>query len=296
MTMVATQPAAKTGETTIRASLRHARAALRAFDSADLDAQALLAHVLGHDRAFLFAHAEDALSSRQWMQYQSLMQRRAAGEPLAYILGKRGFYDLELVVTPSVLVPRPETELLLEEALRLTQDASDAMVADIGTGSGALAVAFARHRPQSTVYASDISADALEVARQNAEAQAARVRFLCGDLAQPLFERGIKVDLLIANLPYIASAELNTLEVSRWEPRAALDGGRDGLAFIRALLLQAPALCRVGAWVLLEIGADQGAAVSRLIQDCVGADCRIIKDYAGLDRIARFQVRRSEQS
>ena len=220
-----------------------------------------------------------------------MLQRRAVGEPLAYILGKRGFYDLELTVTPSVLVPRPETELLLEEALRLTEGASSATVADIGTGSGALALAFARHRPQCAVYATDISADALEVARQNAEAQAARVRFFRGDLAQPLIKRGIKVNLLMANLPYIASAELNRLAVSRWEPRTALDGGHDGLACIRQLLLQVPVLCRAGAWVLLEIGADQGAAVARFVRERLGVDCRILKDYAGLDRIARFQVR-----
>ena len=287
------QAADLTGKATIRAALRQARSALAASDTADLDAQTLLAHVLGADRAFLFAHAENALDTRQWLQFQSLTQRRAAGEPLAYILGKQGFYDLEFIVTPSVLVPRPETELLLEEALRLTEDAIGAVVADIGTGSGALAVTFACQRPQSSVYASDISADALDVARQNAEAQAARVRFFRGDLAQPLIERGVKVDLLMANLPYIASAELNTLAVSRWEPRTALDGGRDGLACIRALLLQAPALCRAGAWVQLEIGADQGAAVARFVRERLGADCRILKDYAGLDRIARFQLTRA---
>lgn len=287
------QDAAKTGEATIRAALRQARVDRPTSDTSDLDAQALLAQVLGVDRAFLFAYAESALDAPQMMQFQSLLQRRDAGEPLAYILGKRGFYDLELIVTPSVLVPRPETELLLEEALRLTEDASGAAVADIGTGSGALAVAFARRRPSCEVYASDISADALEVARQNAEAQAARVKFFRGDLAQPLIERGIKLDLLMANLPYIASAELNTLAVSRWEPRTALDGGHDGLAYIRELLLQAPSLCRVGAWVLLEIGADQGAAVSCFVGERLGADCRILKDYAGLDRIARFQLRRT---
>ena len=289
------QTAARTGDATIRAALRQAQSELAASESADLDAQTLLAHVLDADRAFLFAHAERALNARQWMQYQSLLQRRAAGEPLAYILGKRGFYDLELTVTPSVLVPRPETELLLEEALRLTEYASGAAVADIGTGSGALAVTFARNRPQSTVYASDISADALQVARLNAKAQAARVRFLRGDLAQPLIERGIKVDLLMANLPYIASPDLSTLAVSRWEPRRALDGGRDGLACIRALLLQTPSVCRAGAWVLLEIGADQGAAVARFVREHLGADCRILKDYAGLDRIARFQLTRAER-
>ena len=131
--------------------------------------------------------ARSTLEAEQWLRYQTLLRRRAAGEPIAYILGVQGFYDLDLFVTPGVLVPRPETELLLEEALRQTEDASPVLVvADIGTGSGALAVTFARHRPQCRVYASDISAEALAVARQNAEAQAARVRFFRGDLAQPL--------------------------------------------------------------------------------------------------------------
>lgn len=288
--LVPAQAAINADMATIRAALLHARAALPASDSADLDAQTLLTHVLDVDRAYLFAYSETALDPRQSRHFQSLLQRRAAGEPLAYILGKRGFYDLELMVTPSVLVPRPETELLLEEALRLTEVACGAVVADIGTGSGALALAFARHRPQCAVYATDISADALRVARQNADAQAARVRFFCGDLAQPLIERGFKVDLLMANLPYIASAELNTLAVSRWEPWTALDGGPDGLAYVHGLLLQAPSVCRAGAWVLLEIGADQGAAVSQFIRERLGVDCRILKDYAGLDRIARFQL------
>ena len=288
--MATLHQAAKREQTTVGAALQKARTVLVASDTADLDAQVLLAHVMGCERAFLFAHPEASLDFQTSLQLQSLLQRRAAGEPIAYILGIQGFYDLELKVTPSVLVPRPETELLLEAALRLTADSRGATVADIGTGSGALAVTFARHRPQCEVYATDISADALEVARQNAAAQSARVSFLRGHLAQPLIERGLKVDVLMANLPYIASAELDTLPVSRWEPRQALDGGLDGLAYIRALLQQAPGVCRAGGAVLLEIGADQGAAVSRLILDLLGADCRILKDYAGLDRIVRFQL------
>ncbi|MCE2470760.1 MAG: peptide chain release factor N(5)-glutamine methyltransferase [Anaerolineae bacterium] len=288
--MATLHQAAKREETTVEAALQKARAALVASGTADLDAQVLLAHVLGCERAFLFAHPEASLDFQTSMQFQSLLQRRASGEPMAYILGAQGFYDLELKVTPSVLVPRPETELLLEEALQLTADSPDATVADIGTGSGALAVTFARHRPQCTVYATDISADALEVARDNAREHCARVSFFRGHLAQPLTERGIKVELLMANLPYIASDELDTLPVSQWEPRQALDGGPDGLAYIRTLLQQAPRVCRAGAYVLLEIGADQGAAVSRLILDLLGADCCVLKDYAGLDRIARFQL------
>jgi len=275
---------------TIRAALREARETLEAAETGDLDAQALLSHTLGVDRAFLFAHAEIALSDSQFAAFQSAVARRAAGEPIAYIIDAKGFYDIDMLVTSAVLIPRPETELLLEEALRLTEDRPEATVADIGTGSGALAVTFARHRPASFVYATEFSGDALEVAMRNAQRIDVNVSFLEGDLAEPLIKRGVQVDLLMANLPYIASAELAALEVSRFEPRLALDGGADGLEPIRRLLTQIPALCRVGAIVLLEIGAEQGEAVADLVHDRLSAHCDILPDYAGLDRIARIQV------
>lgn len=275
---------------TVRSALRAARIALAACETADLDAQTLLAHVLGVDRSFLFARSETYLTADQSARCQAAVDRRAAGEPIAYITGAKGFYDIELRVTPAVLIPRPETELLLEEALRLAEGGAGFTVADIGTGSGALAIAFARQRPEAKVYASDISGAALAIARQNAERNCAQVAFLVGDLAAPLIERGLQVDLLMANLPYIASGELAALEVSRFEPRLALDGGADGLDLIRRLLTQIPSFCSEGAWVLLEIGADQGEAVANLLQDRVGARCDILQDYAGLDRIARFRL------
>ena len=188
------------------------------------------------------------------------------------------------------LIPRPETELLLEEALRLTEQTPEAYAADIGTGSGALAVAFARLRPQCKVYAIDVSEEALDVARNNAAHQSAEVSFYRGNLALPLVERRIRVDLLMANLPYIASEALERLPVSRWEPRQALDGGADGMAVIRELLSQLPSVCRSGAQVLLEIGADQADAVSQLIRDRLRSECTVLQDYAGLDRIVHFQV------
>lgn len=288
--MIAERSAAGESSATIGAALRAARLALASSESADLDAQALLAYTLGVDRAFLFAHAEVSLSDSQSAAFGAAVARRAAGEPMAYIRGLQGFYDIDLLVTPAVLVPRPETELLLEEALRLTAKKPGATVADIGTGSGALALSFARQRPQANVYATEISAAALRIARGNAERIGIDILMLEGDLAQPLIARGIQVNLLMANLPYIASDELGTLEVSRYEPRLALDGGRDGLELIRRLLLQIPAVCHPGAQVLLEIGAEQGKAVSRLVADRLGARCDILPDYAGLDRIARFRL------
>ena len=279
-----------TSSSTIRAALSAARATLDLSATPDLDTQVLLANILGVDRAFLFARPEHLLTDTQFAAFRSALRRRAAGEPIAYITGAKGFYDINLQVTPAVLIPRPETELLLEEALRLSEDRPELVVADIGTGSGALAVTFARHQPQSKVYATEISREALAIARGNAERNEVNPAFLAGDLAEPLIQRGIQVDLLMANLPYIASDELPALDVSRFEPRLGLDGGIDGLALIRRLLTQIPAVCRKGAYVLLEIGADQGEAVARLLREHFGARCDILPDYAGLDRIARFRL------
>ena len=281
--------------TNIRAALRLAQARLCHSESADLDAQLLLARALDKERVFVLAHGEEALDSGQIGRLETLLKRRAAGEPMAYITGRKWFYDLEFLVTPAVLIPRPETELLLEEALRLMAGATEATVADIGTGSGALAVTFARHLPGCKVYAGDASLEALNVARANAELHGTCLSFLHGDLAEPLRARGIRVDLLMANLPYIPTAELKTLAVSRFEPKQALDGGADGLSFIRRLLPQIPQVCRDGAWVLLEIGADQGAAVRQLARRMLGLDCAILPDYAGHDRIVRFQYRQAAE-
>ncbi len=274
---------------TIRYALQLARESLPNSDTPDLDAQLLLAFILNAERVYLLAHADEQLSDEAYSRFQALLSRRDAGEPLAYITGKKWFYDLEFRVTPSVLIPRPETELLLEEALRLMAESPTCTIADIGTGSGVLAVSFARHLPWSRVYASDGSIDALCIARENAQMHAVNVRFLRGDLSQPLQQLGIKLDLLMANLPYIPTADLNSLAVSRYEPRQALDGGPEGLHFIRRLLMQVPQVCRHGAWVLLEIGADQGNAVTEMVASILGLRCAILRDYAGLDRIARFQ-------
>ncbi|MDE2651864.1 MAG: peptide chain release factor N(5)-glutamine methyltransferase [Chloroflexota bacterium] len=275
---------------TIREALRLARQRLANSDSPDLDAQLLLMRALHVERVFLFAHPEHELSPARRCLYQHWLQRRATGEPVAYILGVAGFYDIELSVNPSVLIPRPESELLLEEALRLTAHAPAAVVADIGTGSGALAIAYKRRCSQATVYATDISAAALETAKFNARRNGVSLQFLRGDLGLPLSERGIQVDLLMANLPYIASEDLPQLAVSAYEPRLALDGGLNGLGCIRALLSQVAAISAPGAHILLEIGAGQGQAVQRLAQEVCGLEAAILRDYAGLDRIARLRI------
>lgn len=276
--------------TTIAAALRAAYSQLAPSESANLDAQVLLAYALDAERVYLLAHGDAELSGEQQRCFTELINRRAAGEPVAYIIGSKSFYDLELTVTPEVLIPRPETELLLEEALRLAALTPACYAADIGTGSGALAVTFAKHMPGCHVYATDISEKALKIARKNAKRHKAPIEFLQGNLAQPLVERGISVDLVMANLPYIATEELAGLTVSRYEPAIALDGGVDGLDCIRRTLGQLPRLCHEGAWVLLEIGADQADNTRCLVVQTLNTRCDVLQDYAGLDRIVRFQI------
>lgn len=267
---------------TIREALAAAKARIQS-DSASLDAQLLLCEVLGVSRARVLSHGEDALTPEQVQEYDALVSRREAGEPIAYILGRKPFYDRVFGVSASVLIPRPETELLIEQAFAADREL---VAVDVGTGSGAIAVTFAANAPHAQVYATDISLAALDVAKRNASEQGARVTFFQGDLLQPLIERGIKVDLLMANLPYINSAELPNLDVSRYEPQLALDGGADGLDLIRRLLDQAPQVCNSGAMVLLEIGCDQGERARELAQR-VCSQVEVLQDYAGFDRIVR---------
>lgn len=277
--------------TTIRNMINHASQQFTESDTSRLDAHVLLGHILGVNRAYLLAHDDEILTDAQQQQIEAYIKRHAQGEPIAYILGTKGFYDLEFRVTPDVLIPRPETELLLEEALHLMRDNPTCYAADIGTGSGALAVTFSVHMPKSQVYAIDVSAAALTIAKSNADMNQASMQFFEGNLAQPLIDQHIKLDLLMANLPYIRRDEMSSLAVSQHEPHLALDGGDDGLDLIRDLLSQIPLVCNVGAMILLEIGAEQGKALQSLVADQLGVvNCDILKDYAGHDRLGRFQI------
>lgn len=259
--------------------------------SARLDAQLLLAEALQESRAHVIAHREKIPSPAQIAQFQALVERRTNGEPVAYILGRQAFYDREFLVTPAVLIPRPETEHLLEMALDYLKSHPQATIADAGTGSGALAITLAAHYPAATVYATDISAAALAVAKTNTEQQEVDITFLQGDLLQPLIEHNHKIDLLVANLPYIASDEMGGLAVSQHEPHLALDGGSDGLDLVRRLLDQTPAVVNANGLILLEIGADQGDAVTRLVtENLKPRSVSVHKDYAGLDRVVKIQL------
>lgn len=278
--------------TDVKAAWMAARARLDGVSaSPSLDAQVLLAHVLGTDnRAYLFAHPEQILTPEQAAAYDALIARRVTGEPVAYLRGFADWYDRRFIVTPDVLIPRPETELLLEAALAKLDGNPHAVVADIGTGSGALAVTLAAHH-SGTVIATDTSEAALTIARRNAEAQRVRVDFRHGDLLAPLIADGPRVDVLVSNPPYIAHNEMLTLDVSHHEPHAALDGGTDGLTLVRRLLADAPRVCNAGAWVFVEFGASQGTDVLALAKSHLRpVHAAIHQDYAGHDRYLVAQL------
>lgn len=264
-----------------------------------LDTQTLLAHLIDVGRATLLAYPERTLTAEQAADYAALVARRAAHTPIAYLTGEREFMGLRLRTDPRALIPRPETELLVEAILRdvaerLARDPQQPpLVADIGTGSGAIAIALAVGEPRlPRVYATDLSPDALALARENAEAQrvAARVTFLLGDLLAPLPE---PVDLLAANLPYVAPDDASVpRSVSGYEPAQALYGAEDGLGHIRRLLAEAPAKLRPGASLYLEFGYDQGAAVAEMARAAFpGAEVHIHTDYAGWERYAEIHLR-----
>lgn len=259
------------------------RAARLRIDAAD--AEILLAHVLGASRSWLFAHATDALPSGPQARFEDLVARRSAGEPVAYLIGHRGFWSLDLRVTPDTLIPRPETELLVELALeRLPRDVVSA-VADLGTGSGAIALAIARERPQARVVATDASAAALAVARANAEAHHLdQVDFRCGAWCAPLGHE--RFDLIASNPPYIAEADPHLGQGDlRFEPRGALAAGAEGLDDIRVIVRDARAHLVDGGWLLLEHGLDQGAAVRALLADAGFDDVATHRDLETRDRV-----------
>ncbi len=275
---------------TIRDALALLRRHSHDADGSRLEAQWLLMRVLQVDASHLYAYLERELTPEQIAQIEAYAQRLGLGEPVAYLLGEVGFYGREFIVSPAVLIPRPETEHLIEAALAFAKQHPALTIADIGTGSGIIPVTLAAHLPQALVHAVDISADALVIARQNAARYGVSITFYHGSLADPLIEADVRVDLLCANLPYIPADEVPTLKVSRYEPTLALDGGSDGLRLIDTLLRRVPAVCTPHAMILLEIGSGQGVAVQALAESLFAPQSvEIIYDYAGHDRIVTIQ-------
>jgi release factor glutamine methyltransferase len=257
------------------------------------EAGSLLAHVIGRDRSFVIAHADDALTLEGRVAFRSLIERRAAGEPLQYITGHQEFFKLDFEVTPDVLIPRPETELIVEASLELLQDDPEPYLADIGTGSGCIAISMLHELPAARAIATDMSPTALRVAQRNAERHgvADRLGLLESDCFSALDVRG-SFSLIASNPPYVSDDELKSVqrEVS-YEPRAALAAGSDGLSVIRRLLREARPFLRLGGHFVFEVGFGQSEAVEHLIDRRVW---KLIEIRTDLQRIPRTFVLRGK--
>ncbi|HWH78059.1 MAG TPA: peptide chain release factor N(5)-glutamine methyltransferase [Candidatus Binatus sp.] len=263
------------------------------IDSARLDAEVLLAHVLKMSRGQLVVSRDSSLTEAQLAKYEWLLRRRIGREPIAYIIGSQEFWSLEFKVSSAVLIPRPETERLIEVALARVGKNGLALpinVADLGTGSGAIAITLATELPAARLVATDISATALAIAERNAASHGVeqRIDFLCGDLFASVADCAEKFDLIVGNPPYVESEVIATLapEIRDWEPRGALDGGADGLDFYRRIAAEAYQLLAPNGLIVLEIGAGMGHQVSSLFAD-LGQyrDIAVYQDYAGRDRV-----------
>jgi len=254
------------------------------------EAELLLANALGRSRTWLLAHRDDDIAADDAARFEELVERRAAGVPVAYLTGTRGFWILDLAVTPATLVPRPETELLVELALARIPVDVESHVVDLGTGSGAIALAIAKERPRAHVVATDASTEALEVAQANAlRNRIGNVEFRHGDWLAPL--AGEAFDLIASNPPYIALGDPHLEEGDlRFEPPSALSSGADGLDAIRAIVGDAPAHLRAGGWLLLEHGWEQGEAVRALLRDAGFVDIATERDLEQRDRVTLGRI------
>ena len=266
------------------------------IDTPRLDAEVLLAHTLHTSRSCLYSRLRDAVSTTQKDDFQQCVVRRTQREPVAYITGCQEFWSLEFQVNPRVLIPRSDTEIVVETVIRLlaSSQITVSRILDIGTGSGCIAVALATELPHAHIWAVDRTPAILSIAQKNAQVHRVdhRITFACGDLLAPVPPGAPFFDLLVTNPPYIASQALDTLqpEVRLWEPRAALDGGAAGLDFYGRLLYDSPDYIRPGGWLVAEIGETQKDAVVRLghkQRRLRFQTCR--QDYAGRDRAVVFQ-------
>jgi len=254
-------------------------------DEAKREAQVLLGHSLGVTRAWLTAHRDDSADRGIATRFLMLLKQRTVGQPVAYLTGKREFYGREFRVTPDVLIPRPDTETLVEAALGKLALKSRTDVLDLGTGSGCIAVTLALERPAARVTAVDLSQSALRVARENAEALGARIEFLQGAWFTPVGER--EFDLIVSNPPYIAADDPHLQRGDlRFEPAMALAAGKDGLDEIRRIVSGAPGYLKPGGWLLFEHGHDQAGACRDLLHSTGFGKLVSLADLAGISRVA----------
>ena len=259
------------------------------------EAGSLLAYLLERDRSFILAHAEDAISEEQSQRFREYLERRAEGEPLQYITGHQEFFGLDFEVTPDVLIPRPETELLIETALDLFRSSDkDIFICDVGTGSGCIAITLLHELQPARAVAIDISPAALAVAKRNAarHATSERIDFVLSDCFAALNTQDpLQFNLIVSNPPYVEEGTIEGLqrEVRKFEPRVALAAGIDGLAIIRRLLLEAAGFLSTGGYLLFEIGFAQAAAVERLIDPKIWRRLAFHKDLQGIERTVALQ-------
>jgi len=262
-------------------------AASAARGDARLDAETLLMHVLGRDRAYLYAHPELELSCTELTKYHEALGRRALGEPLQYITGHQEFWGLDLRVTPAVLIPRPETEHTVEAALELLRGKQSPHIVDVGTGSGCIALALASELPEAEIEAVDISPAALQVAADNAARLrlAQRIHFAESDLLEIFLRGSTQFDLVISNPPYVGESEADKLqvEVREHEPKVALFGGHEGLDIYRRLIPQAKEVLKSQGWLVLEIGYSQEKAIRDLLSQW--NEVRCATDLQGIPRV-----------
>lgn len=271
----------------LRQTLEQARMVLadNNIEDASLEGDLLLRHVLGVSRTQLYLDLDHELSPTHETAFRHLIERRLQGEPSAYITGHREFYGLDFYIDRNVLIPRPESELLIEKAINLARSRAISTIADIGTGCGAIAISLAINLPEAKIYASDISASALEVARSNCQRHGVidRIHLLQGDMLEPLPE---PVDLIIANLPYVRESELPQTGLLSFEPVLALNGGPDGITEIKRLCFQVSEKLRPGGCLLLEIGWGQKKAIDTFLGKVFpSARIEITSDFGGIERV-----------
>lgn len=271
---------------TVREALKRASSFLSTLEDGSFIAELTLRHVLGWDRTRFFTHMDEIVTEEQWALVEDMLQKRLAGVPVQYLLGEQEFYGLPFKVDASVLIPRPDTEILVEQVLARRSTQEPFLVADIGTGSGAIAVTLAVHS-RWRVYAIDIAQESLQVAKENSRLNGVedRITFLQGDLLTPLHD---KVHILVSNPPYIPSWDIETLDVQvrAHEPLRALDGGEDGLDFYRRLCNGIDEFVYEGGLVAFEVGAGQARQVEQLLLETgVISKTDVICDLAGIERV-----------
>jgi len=268
------------------------RLAAKQIEDARLEAEILLVHALGIKKSDLILNQSLNLDSHNFEPFKAWVERRLKHEPTAYITGIQPFMSLDFFVDRSVLIPRPETELLVETVLRITGRESQITIADIGTGCGCIAVSLAKHLPNIAVIGIDSSAKAIEVAKKNAEKHkvSGRCNFIAGNMFEALKE---KVNFIVTNPPYVPSNDIKALqpEVKDWEPRQALDGGKDGLDLIRKLINEAPKHLLPGGQLCFEFGFGQAEAVKTLVEENKSyRETEIVKDYAKIPRVLKTRI------